>query len=71
MRQLLERLTRSSIRRFFGKRNPRADRKEQRIESKIPDPARQHSQNVEQLAAAASTKKEPRVSGERQGSNGR
>src|SRR5205823_14046160 len=44
-------------RRFFYERNSRADRKEQRVESKIPDPARQPSQNLEQLAATATPEK--------------
>ena len=42
--------------RLFRERNSRADRKEQRTEPAIPDPARQLAQNVEQLVAAAATK---------------
>ena len=43
-------------RRFFRKRNSRADRKEQRTKPAIPDPARQLAQNLEQLVATAPAK---------------
>ena len=39
--------------RFFGERNSRPDRQKQRIESEIPNPARQFAQNVEQLVATS------------------
>src|SRR4030095_8086976 len=52
-------------RRFFCERNPGADCKEQRTDSKISDAARQPSQNLEQLAATAAAEKDPRVSRER------
>jgi len=43
-------------RRFFRKRNSRADCKEQRTEPEISDPARQLAQNLEQLVAAEAAK---------------